>query len=230
MQQCFIPAPTPARRLLLYLNGWALGPVAAEHLGLPEGYDLLLLWDYRTDDLEFDFSPYEEVVIVAWSMGIWATDRLLTARPELRQKVRKAIALGGTGYPMDDSYGIPEEAYLATLASITEENRPRFNRQMVGGKTYRHLHADISARSTEAIREELLRPYSLTKDSPRPVPKPSARGLWTQAFIGTADRVVPPASQEKYWTAQGVPYRLIEGGVHYLLGIFTSWQELGIEE
>lgn len=229
MQLRFHPAPEPTRRLLLYLNGWALGPVAAEHLGQPAGRDLLLVWDYRTDDLPFDFSPYEEVVVVAWSMGIWATDRLMERLPDLRAKVSRAIALGGTGYPMDDRYGIPESAYLATLESITEANRPRFNRRMVGGKTYRHLHADIAARSTEAIRQELLRPYELTRSGERPVPKPLATGFWTKAFIGTDDRIVPPPSQAAYWQAHGVPIVIVDPGVHYLLASFTCWSDLGID-
>lgn len=226
MQQLFQSAPHPTRRLLLYLNGWALGPVAVAHLGQPKDRDLLILWDYREDALTFDFSPYEEIQIVAWSMGIWATDRLLERLPSLRDRITTATALGGTGYPMDDRYGIPETIYLATLESITEANRPRFNRQMVGGKTYRHLHADLSARSTEAIREELLRPYALTHASLRPVPKPAAQGVWTKAYIGTDDRVVPPASQRIYWKEQGVATEEIKDGVHYLLGYFSSWEEL----
>ena len=211
MQQLFQSAPHPTRRLLLYLNGWALGPVAVAHLGQPKDRDLLILWDYREDTLTFDFSPYEEIQVVAWSMGIWATDRLLERLPSLKDRITTATALGGTGYPMDDRYGIPETIYLATLESITEANRHRFNRQMVGGKTYRHLHADLSARSTEAIR---------------PVPKPAAQGVWTKAYIGTDDRVVPPASQRIYWKEQGVATEEIKDGVHYLLGYFSSWEEL----
>lgn len=226
MQQLFLPCPVPTGRLLLYLNGWALGPSAVEHLGKPVGRDLLILWDYRTDQLDFDFSAYSEVEVVAWSMGIWATDRLLDRLPRLRGLVTSATALGGTGYPMDDQYGIPEATYLATLGSITEANRPRFNRQMVGGKTYRHLYTDIAARSTQAIRDELIRPYRLTQASARPVPKPEAEGLWTRAFIGSDDKVVPPSSQRAYWTAQGVPTEEILSGAHYLLGHFRSWEEL----
>ena len=52
MEQLFRPALEPTDRLVLYFNGWALGPIAVEHLGLPEGHDLLVLWDYRSDDFE----------------------------------------------------------------------------------------------------------------------------------------------------------------------------------
>ena len=127
---------------------------------------------------------------------------------------------------MDDVYGIPEAVYQATLGSITEENRVRFDRRMLGGKTYRHLYEDVRERPTEAIYDELLRPYAIERNRPRPVPKPQAQGLWSHAFIGDDDRVIPPPSQEAYWREQGVPFTLIERGAHYLLSHFRHWHEL----
>ena len=125
MKQLFIPgsASTPSRRLILYFNGWALGPVAVEHLAGEQGYDLLILWDYRDDQLDFDFHPYRELRLVAWSMGVWAADRFFSEHPRLREHLISGTAVAGTGYPMDDVYGIPEAVYQATLGSITEENR-----------------------------------------------------------------------------------------------------------
>ena len=93
MEQLFRPASEPTDRLVLYFNGWALSPIAVEHLGLPEGQDLLLLWDYRTDALDFDFSPYREIRLVAWSMGIWAADRFFAKHEELRSRVVSGTAL-----------------------------------------------------------------------------------------------------------------------------------------
>ena len=41
-----------AHGLILHFNGWAMTPEAVQHLRLPLGYDLLVLWDYRTDVLD----------------------------------------------------------------------------------------------------------------------------------------------------------------------------------
>lgn len=228
MKQLFIPgsASAPSRRLILYFNGWALGPVAVEHLPREQDYDLLILWDYRDDQLDFDFHPYRELRLVAWSMGVWAADRFFSEHPRLREHLISGTAVAGTGYPMDDVYGIPEAVYQATLGSITEENRVRFDRRMLGGKTYRHLYEDVRERPTDVIYDELLRPYTIERDRPRPVPKPQAQGLWSHAFIGDDDRVIPPPSQEAYWREQGVPFTLIERGAHYLLSHFRHWHEL----
>ena len=181
MEQLFRPASAPTDRLVLYFNGWALSPIAVEHLGLPEGQDLLLLWDYRTDALDFDFSPYREIRLVAWSMGIWAADRFFAKHEELRSRVVSGTALAGTGYQVDDAVGIPEAFFQKTLEGLTEENRERFDRHMLGGKTYRHLYEEVRQRSTKALYDEFVRPFTVDRDQPRPLPKPAAFGLWSKA-------------------------------------------------
>ena len=124
MEQLFRPASAPTDRLVLYFNGWALSPIAVEHLGLPEGQDLLLLWDYRTDALDFDFSPYREIRLVAWSMGIWAADRFFAKHEELRSRVVSGTALAGTGSPSRVMpWASPEAFFQNDPRGLTEENR-----------------------------------------------------------------------------------------------------------
>ena len=79
MQHKFISAVDGgAHKLILFFNGWAMTPVTVEHLSIPKGYDVLIFWDYRDDEaVELDFMAYEEVRVVAWSMGVWAADRYL---------------------------------------------------------------------------------------------------------------------------------------------------------
>ena len=43
-------------RLLLFFNGWAMTPASIEHIAIPEGFDLLVIGDYRNDNFSFDFS------------------------------------------------------------------------------------------------------------------------------------------------------------------------------
>ena len=85
MQHKFISAADgSAHKLILFFNGWAMTPVTVEHLSIPEGYDVLIFWDYRDDEaVELDFMAYEEVRVVAWSMGVWVADRYLQSRPDL---------------------------------------------------------------------------------------------------------------------------------------------------
>lgn len=63
--------------LILYFAGWGMPPDAVNHLILPENHDLLICYDYQDLNLDFDFSAYRHIRLVAWSMGVWAAERAL---------------------------------------------------------------------------------------------------------------------------------------------------------
>lgn len=211
-------------RLILYFNGWAMTPEAVEHLALPRGWDLLIVWDYRSPDLAIDLTPYREIHLVAWSMGVWAADRFYTTRGKTLPIVQ-AIAVCGTGYPMDDRWGIPRVIFEGTLNGLNEANRTRFNRRMCGGKTYRHLFDALQRRSTEEIREELELVYDHEQHEGHTCPKAES-APWTLALVGREDKIVPSHNQEAYWAGQGVPMRIGETSAHYMLGEYSAWEDL----
>lgn len=223
----------PAHGLIVLLNGWAMTPESIEHLIRPQGYDLLVLWDYREPLTETDLQPmcpwaqYRDVHLVAWSMGVWAADRLSSFWRQL--PLSHAIAICGTGYPMHDSYGIPVEIFRGTLEGLTEANRARFNRRMCGGRTYRHLFDALAQRTTEEIRTELedVMRYELAREHAE---VPTHRPLgWTLALIGGQDRIIPADNQVHYWQSVGTSYKLYPEAAHYLLGELTHWSDLWTE-
>lgn len=208
--------------LILYFNGWAMTPEAVEHLRLPQGYDLVVVWDYRSDHLDLNLSAYKHITLVAWSMGVWAASRAVSWLAEL--PIERSIAVCGTGYPMDDQWGIPKAIFEATLNSITEENRLRFNRRMCGGKSLRHLFEALQRRSTDEIRDELERVYTIELNA-RDVTEGKEKICWTLAHIGLEDRIIPANNQQAYWQEQAVPTKAHKAP-HYIFGQFTLWEEL----
>lgn len=211
-------------RLILFFNGWAMTPESVEHLSIPEGYDLIVLWDYRDLVLPsaLDLSAYTSIDLVAWSMGVWAADHVLGL---CELPIHRAVAVCGTGYPMDDTLGIPEVIFRATLEGLTEDNRLRFNRRMCGGKNLRHLFDALARRSTEEIYDELnsvlLREQgAIQRPSPRQNTAP-----WTKAIVGRGDRIIPPDNQQRYWEGQGVDIEWTDDA-HYAFVRMTSWDEL----
>lgn len=209
-------------RLLLFFNGWAMTPASIEHIAIPEGFDLLVIGDYRNDDFSFDFSPYQEVVLLAWSMGVWAAQRLA-----LQQKLPplvKAIAIAGTPLQRSDEYGIPNAIFDATLASLNEENRERFNRRMCGGKRLVHLFNSLVQRPTEEIREELERVQHVGQTEDTSVVEVTS--FWTRAHVPLKDRIVPPEHQIAYWNRVGVEVEIHPEEDHYLFHKINSWSEL----
>ena len=72
------------------------------HLILPTDHDLLICYDYQDLKLDFDFSAYQQIRVVAWSMGVWVAERVLQGIT-----LQSVTAVNGTGLPCNDSFGIP---------------------------------------------------------------------------------------------------------------------------
>ncbi|PDP56690.1 hypothetical protein CLI74_04880 [Porphyromonas gingivalis] len=226
MQKELFRQSPDSNKLILFFNGWAMTREAVSHLAIPPEYDLLHVWDYRTDTLDFDWSSYREICLSAWSMGVWAAERL--SREGRLPSVVSAVAICGTGYPMDDPMGIPLDIFRGTLDGLTEENRLRFNRRMCGGKSLKHLFEALAARETDEIKAELGRVYEeeekrLKSDDPHPVAPLS----WDKALIGAKDRIIPAKNQQAFWQMRGCRnIETVAEGDHYLFNRFTEWEQL----
>ena len=91
-------------RLILIFAGWGMDATPFRHISRP-GYDTLVLWDYR--DLTADWSlvsEYEEIVLIAWSMGVYAASMSIHA---IDRQISTRIAVNGTLSPVDNLRGIP---------------------------------------------------------------------------------------------------------------------------
>ncbi len=211
-------------KLILFFNGWAMTSAIIEELAIPEGYDLLTLWDYRTIELELELSRYEEIMLVAWSMGVWAADYFCQDYP-YPLPIKEAVAICGTGYPMSDRRGIPREVFEGTLNGLDDANRMRFNRRMCGGKRLKHLLHTLQERTTEEIKGELEAVYHEELQGDDEQAK-ELTAPWTLALVGKKDRIIPYENQMRYWAEQDVEVVLLEDDDHYIFDKLTSWADL----
>lgn len=224
MQQLLISSPS-SHRLIVFANGWSMPPASVEGLAIPQDTDLLHLWDYRSDAwTPPDWDQYTSIYWVAWSMGVWQSERLWQTNniPTLHG----AIALSGTPFIMHDRWGIPRTFFEGTLRSLTPQNRDKFNRRMCGGKRLKHLFEALCARTTEEIRDELQRVFELECQRPASDAQPHPL-RWTEAHAGSQDLIVPYRNQKAYW-AESSDVRFVswQGGDHYLFDLFASWTDL----
>lgn len=224
-QELFRQSPN-SDKLILFFNGWAMTHEAVDHLSLPDGYDLLHVCDYRSDNFKFDPTPYKEIHLTAWSMGVWEAERL-SARG-LLPAVTSATAICGTGFPMDDQMGIPLTIFQGTLDGLTDENRLRFNRRMCGGKSLKKLFDALSSRETNDIKAELGRVFDAENERLKgDNPYPSTPLQWNKAWIGERDRIIPVENQKRFWQLRACPdIEILPDGDHYLFNHFTEWQSL----
>lgn len=182
-------------RLALFFAGWGMDECPFIDY-CPVGNDLLLCYDYRS--LDFDFTllkGYEEIRLVAWSMGVWAASVVLQ---HIDLPVCESIALNGTMIPVDDSKGIPRTIFERTLESMNNAALEKFIRRMCLGreKTEAFL-AKRPKRPVTELKEELQRIGEQSSSCAVP------DFTWKRAVIGRDDLIFTPANQRNAWRDTG---------------------------
>ena len=166
------------------------------------GYDIAVLWNYGSLDIDWSFtSNYNEICIVAWSFGVYAS---AISTHSIDPKVTRRIAVNGTLYPCDAQRGIPPAIFEGTLAGLNERNVAKFYRRMCGtAELYREFSQCLPQRSIDDLRSEL------EVFSPDATLLHSLAGHFDLAIIGREDAIIPAVNQWRAW--QGVPTVFIEG-------------------
>ena len=188
-------------RLLLIFAGWSTDASVFQGLSC-EGYDIAVVSDYRDCRLP-DVGQRQEIVAVAWSLGVAAASSALA---ESNLPVTLTVAVNGTPTPVDDLTGIPTEIYQATADTLSETSLAKFRRRMGGANLPR------GARTIDRLQEELRAVAALT---PRPM-------RWDRAVVSEDDRIFPPQNQLRAWA--NLPATV----VHRVSGAHCpqSWQSL----
>ncbi|OOF59386.1 pimeloyl-ACP methyl esterase BioG family protein [Rodentibacter myodis] len=203
-----------ADNLLVYFAGWGTPISAVDHLKLPENYDLLICYDYQDFTLNFDFSPYQKIRIVAWSMGVWVAERVLQ-----NVQLESATAINGTGLPCDDNFGIPYTIFKGTLDNLNETTRAKFDRRICGDKANLVFYQLAPSREFKEIQQELTALFETILQDKR-----TDLIAWDKAIIGNRDKIFSPFNQRQYWLNR-TTIKEIEGE-HYLFSAFTHWSQL----
>lgn len=185
-------------RLLIFFAGWGADETPFKTYCPPES-DYLICYDYRT--LDFDpsvLNEYHEINVVGWSMGVWAAAQTLGLW--LKQKAcpspfSRCIAINGTEYPIDDLRGIPSVIYQGTLEGLTGASLHKFLRRMCANGTVFKKFLDVTPRRPlEELKEELIQIKKEYHSQPS-----ISQFHWTEAVIGSNDRIIPPDNQLRAW-------------------------------
>ncbi len=122
------------------------------------GWNVLMLYDYADlvpdQDLEELFRSYEEIALVAWSMGVWVGQQIFSP---FRQQLQACLAINGTLCPIDDQFGIPKDVVRGTLENFDKKQRLKFYHRMCRDReVYRRFVREQPARSVENQKIELV--------------------------------------------------------------------------
>ncbi|OOS04492.1 hypothetical protein B0190_02120 [[Haemophilus] ducreyi] len=207
--------------LIIYFAGWATPLAVVNHLALPPNYDLLFCYDYR--DLTFerpDLSHYQQIRLVAWSMGGWVAQKVCQIIPLV-----SATAVNGTLLPKHNDFGIPTAIFDGTLTSLNEVNRLKFARRMCGGKTQFERYQQLP--DHRPFVDVLWELNSLNQAISDGETLPAKLLPWSHIFIGQKDKIFPAENQQRFWQQYPVKICPLEQGEHYLWYAFSDGNSYG---
>lgn len=187
--KCAFIHKTEAPRLIIIYAGWAMDASPFANLRR-RGYDIAVIWDYRS--LEFDFSvfdDYEEIAILAWSLGVWAAAK---TAGRLEPRLTRCIVVSGALTPVSDEEGIPRALAQATYDTLTDASLMKFYRRMAGSKERfdKFMHCRPS-RELADIKEELE--VLLSADAT------ACAHFYDIAVIGAKDPIFPRDNLVRAW-------------------------------
>ena len=187
------------RQVILFLNGCCMDARILAHAPPPEEWDMLMVVNYADIHVPAEVSTClgsgATVVVVAWSMGVWAAGALTRAA----DKVSGSVAVNGTAMPVHNIYGIPPALYHATVTGFSEENRRSFYRRMCDTPdNLRRFLASAPARDLADQHNELAAIETLAT-APTAVPA----FPFKSALVGARDRIIPTVNQRRFWDEHG---------------------------
>jgi len=204
--------------LIFFCNGWGMDEHPFSPLESHE-WNVLMFYDYSDlipdQDLHKLVDKYEEIVLVAWSMGVWAGQQLFL--PFLTE-LKASLAINGTLCPIDDQFGIPEDVVQATLANLDEKQRLKFYHRMCRDRAlYRSFLNNQPLRSVESQRRELAALLKTARVHS------SEKSIYDCALVSDHDRIMPTKNQLNFWPEEIV--RRIDAS-HFLFYAYSSWDEI----
>lgn len=184
----FISQNSENSSLILIFAGWSTTPSLYGDVRMT-GWDVAVIYDYDNLNLDFSFlDKYSTIWVFAWSLGVRIAAITLPAN-----KITAAYAINGTLSPVDDEEGIPVEIYNGTAENLDARNLKKFRRRMAAdADTFRRVFdSDFSEDEIVSLKKQLYLIGLLDV--------PNNELPWRRAYIGTDDKIFPPANMERCW-------------------------------
>jgi hypothetical protein len=204
-------------RLVVFMLGWAADHRIVEHIA-PEGYDILAVYDYGDGlagaaGLRAAVERYPHRWLFAWSFGVWAAERVFGgARDGAAAGTReahgtdeaagwrdieavafdRAVALGGTPFPVHDIYGIEPRRMAVTIRGLRSGGMEAFDRRTYG-EHFDRLRGVLSPRPLERNIAELELLARLVEEPYDPAIQ------WDKAVVGSGDLIFMPENMFRFW-------------------------------
>lgn len=199
-------------KLVLFFCGWGMDENPIKHLKIGD-FDVLVVYDYSDLTFEEDIKNYQEITLVAWSMGVLASSLVCS-----EFNITKAIAINGTQRPVDAEFGINPKVYKLTLDNFSKSVRDKFFQNMfLGQEEYEKFQKP--QQKIENQRQELAFLQDIAAKNQ------IFDFEFDCAIISSRDNIIPTKNQKKFWQTKKVKVVELNSG-HYPFFEFKSLEEI----
>ena len=178
--------------------------------------DILFIYDYSNLDFEeisyFDFSPYVEINLIAYSYGVFTANEAKDYLPP----VDKSIAISGTIYPIDENFGIKPKIFDLMLYAFSENTIKNFKEKMElnsGG------FINNAKREVENLKNELNNIKNYVQNNTI-----RKKLEFDSVIITKKDRIIPYGAQSLFWENHKNKIELNTG--HFPFFEFNNFDEI----
>ena len=199
--------------LILFFSGW--GCDYNQFTNLDDDKDVLILYDYQDLSLDFDFSKYTNIYVIAYSAGVFVASIFADHIPNVRQKV----ALCGNPYLFDEKLGISAKN-IQVFREITLDNYLDFRRKYMvfSDEEYERYNQLASLRTIESCENELKalqRMYQEKKGEINPV--------FDKAIVAENDLIFNIEVQKDFYKDK---LQIIKNARHHIFFHYDSFEEI----
>jgi len=199
--------------LIVFFAGW--GCDENQFTNLHDRKDVLILYDYHDLSLNFDFTRYANIYVIAYSAGVFVASIMADQLPNLRCK----IAVCGNPYLFDENLGI-SQATVQVLNDITLDNYLDFRRRYMvfSNDEYERYNQLQSLRTLESCADELTALQKMYNESMAQI-----NLLFDKAIVADNDLIFRLSAQQDFYKEK---LHIIPNARHHVFFRFKSFEEI----
>lgn len=208
MKQYFID--NHSDKLILFFSGWGCDNYEFEHLKTCD--DVLILYDYSDFNLQFDFSKYKQINLIAFSAGVFVASAM-----KFDFKIDKKIAISGNPNLFDEYFGLSEKVQNF-LYNLTEDEADDFARNYLVKTEDEYKNFHPSKRSIESCQNEFENLKQMWKQK-----KDSLKDIYDVAVCGAEDPLFYIPAQKEFYKDK---LKIVENARHNLFFRINNYDDI----
>lgn len=179
MRMEFLHQNIDSKDLIVVFGGFASSPSHFSHLKSKK--NVLLIFDYEDFSLSFNFNTFENITLIAFSMGVCVASKMMK-NITLKQK----IAINGTNTAIDREKGIHPAIFSKNLKNFSLKS---FKKSLLSGRE--DLARDFKFKDEAELKNELESLFIFSQK------KPNLNFSWDKVYASKNDEIFPTKALEK---------------------------------